>query len=141
MSDNINHPEHYQNIAGVEAIDILNDVVKDLPGTQAALLWNALKYQLRFQNKNGVEDLKKARNYLKYLIDNMESAQGTDNKTKAKVDKAIIIVTGTREEPYFEILYHLIGDPDDRIGFGSYCLTNVFNWREQHLEVVNKEDK
>lgn len=141
MSDNINHPEHYQNIAGVEAIDILNDVVKDLPGTQAALLWNALKYQLRFQKKNGVEDLKKARNYLKYLIDNMESAHGTDNKTKAKVDKAIIIVTGTREEPYFEILYHLIGDPDDRIGFGSYCLTNVFNWREQYLEVVNKEDK
>lgn len=80
MSDNVNHPEHYQNIAGVEAIDILNDVVKDLPGTQAALLWNALKYQLRFQNKNGAEDLKKARNYLKYLIDNMESAQGTDNK-------------------------------------------------------------
>lgn len=80
MSNNVNHPEHYQNIAGVEAIDILNDVVKDLPGTQAALLWNALKYQLRFQNKNGVEDLKKARNYLKYLIDNMESAHGTDNK-------------------------------------------------------------
>lgn len=80
MSSNVNHPEHYQNIAGVEAIDILNDVVKDLPGTQAALLWNALKYQLRFQNKNGVEDLKKARNYLKYLIDNMESAHGTDNK-------------------------------------------------------------
>lgn len=80
MSDNINHPEHYQNIAGVEAIDILNDVVKDLPGTQAALLWNALKYQLRFQNKNGVEDLKKAQNYLQYLIDDMTSTQDTGNK-------------------------------------------------------------
>lgn len=80
MSGNVNHPEHYQNIAGVEAIDILNDVVKDLPGTQAALLWNALKYQFRFQKKNGVEDLKKARNYLKYLIDDMESTQDTGEK-------------------------------------------------------------
>ena len=35
MGDNVNHPNHYQNIAGVEAIDILNDVVKDLPGKQA----------------------------------------------------------------------------------------------------------
>ena len=60
--------------------------------------------------------------------------------TKSKVDKAIIVVSGTKEEPYFEILYHLLGDNDDRIGFGSYCLSNVFNWREQYLEIVNKED-
>lgn len=80
MKDNVNHPEHYQNIAGVEAIDILNDVVKDLPGTQAALLWNALKYQFRFQKKNGVEDLEKAQNYLQYLIDDVASTQDTGNK-------------------------------------------------------------
>ena len=73
MGDNINHPDHYQNIAGVEAIDILNDVVKDLPGVRAAMLWNAMKYLLRFQKKNGVEDLKKARNYLDYLIADMEA--------------------------------------------------------------------
>lgn len=139
MGDNVNHPDHYQNIAGVEAIDILNDVVKDLPGKQAAMLWNSMKYLFRFHKKNGVEDLKKARNYLDYLIDDMEATQDTDNK--AKVDKAIIIVSGTKEEPYFEILYHLLGEDDDRIGFGSYCLTNVFNWREQYLEVVSKEDK
>lgn len=75
MGDKVNHPDHYQNIAGVEAIDILNDVVKDLPGTQAAMLWNSMKYLLRFQNKNGVEDLKKAQNYLQYLINNIEATQ------------------------------------------------------------------
>ena len=75
MGDNVNHPNHYQNIAGVEAIDILNDVVKDLPGKQAAMLWNTLKYLLRFQKKNGVEDLKKAQNYLQYLIDDIEAGQ------------------------------------------------------------------
>ena len=73
MGDKVNHPDHYHNIAGVEAIDILNDVVKDLPGTQAALLWNSMKYLFRFQKKNGLEDLKKARNYLDYLIADMEA--------------------------------------------------------------------
>lgn len=73
MGDKVNHPDHYQNIAGVEAIDILNDAVKDLPGTQAALLWNSMKYLFRFQKKNGVEDLKKARNYLDYLIADIEA--------------------------------------------------------------------
>lgn len=75
MGDKVNHPDHYQNIAGVEAIDILNDVVKDLPGKQAAMLWNAMKYLLRFQKKNGVEDLKKAQNYLQYLINDIEAVQ------------------------------------------------------------------
>ena len=75
MGDNVNHPDHYQNIAGVEAIDILNDVVKDLPGKQAAMLWNTMKYLLRFQKKNGVEDLKKAQNYLQYLIDDIEATK------------------------------------------------------------------
>ena len=64
---------------------------------------------------------------------------GTDTKTK--VDRAIIIVEGTREKPYFGILYHEVGKDHSNIGFGSYCLTNVFNWREQYLEIVNKEDK
>ena len=80
MVDNVNHPNHYQNIAGVEAIDILNDVVKDLPGTQAAMLWNTLKYLLRFQKKNGLEDLKKAQNYLQWLIDEIDSSKDLQEK-------------------------------------------------------------
>ena len=84
MGDNVNHPNHYQNIAGVEAIDILNDVVKDLPGKQAAMLWNTLKYLLRFQKKNGVEDLKKAQNYLQWLIDDIEAV----NEDKSMLDWA-----------------------------------------------------
>lgn len=73
MGSNVNHPDHYQNIAGVEAIDILNDAVKDLPGKQAAMLWNSMKYLFRFQKKNGIEDLKKSRNYLDYLIADIEA--------------------------------------------------------------------
>ena len=82
------------------------------------------------------------KHYPDFTLDlDSEKETEVDNDLKAKVDKAIIIVTGTKEEPYFEILYHLIGESEDRIGFGSYCLTNVFNWRDQYLEIVNKEDK
>ena len=35
-------------------------------------LGNALKYQLRFQKKNGLEDLKKAHKNLDWLIEEME---------------------------------------------------------------------
>lgn len=84
MGNKVNHPDHYQNIAGVEAIDILNDVVKDLPGKQAAMLWNSMKYLFRFQKKNGVEDLKKARNYLDYLINDMESTQDAAKDTSSE---------------------------------------------------------
>ena len=82
------------------------------------------------------------KHYPDFTLDlDSEKETEVDNDLKAKVDKAIIIVTGTKEEPYFEILYHLIGESEDRIGFGSYCLTNVFNWRDQYLEIVNEEDK
>ena len=86
MGDNVNHPDHYQNIAGVEAIDILNDVVKDLPGKQAAMLWNTLKYLLRFQKKNGLEDLKKAQNYLQWLIDDIEAVQEDKSKPLTPIE-------------------------------------------------------
>jgi hypothetical protein len=85
MGDKVNHPDHYQNIAGVEAIDILNDVVKDLPGTQAALLWNSMKYLFRFQKKNGLDDLKKARNYLDYLIADMEANDKVANGNGSEI--------------------------------------------------------
>ena len=94
MVDNVNHPNHYQNIAGVEAIDILNDVVKDLPGKQAAMLWNTLKYLLRFQKKNGLEDLKKAQNYLDYLINDIEAVQNAakniQKNTKPEKGKCVV---------------------------------------------------
>ena len=38
-------------------------------------LGNALKYQLRFQKKNGLEDLKKARKNLDWLIEEIENEQ------------------------------------------------------------------
>ena len=69
-NDMVNHPTHY-NTGRVEVIDIIEDATKGLEGIQAVCLGNVLKYTLRFQHKNGLEDLKKAQWYLNKLIEVM----------------------------------------------------------------------
>lgn len=70
--DNINKPSHYQGVNGLEAIDVVHNFVRDLSGASVFFWGNAIKYMLRFQKKNGLEDLKKARKNLDWLIEEME---------------------------------------------------------------------
>lgn len=53
MTDNVNHPAHYQ-VGGYEVYDILNAFFPDDP-----LGWQVGKYLLRFKRKNGAEDVRK----------------------------------------------------------------------------------
>ena len=46
--------------------------IGNLSGASAFFWGNAIKYMLRFQKKNGLEDLKKARKNLDWLIEEME---------------------------------------------------------------------
>ena len=49
---------------------------------------------------------------------------------------AKIIVSGTAEKPYYDILW---ADPDNgtfHIGYGSYRLDYVFQWLSEHFEGV-----
>lgn len=69
--DVINHPNHYTQ-GKYEVIDIIENATKDLKGIQAVCVGNVLKYILRFQYKNGVEDIKKAKWYLDKLIAEVE---------------------------------------------------------------------
>ena len=68
--DQVNRPAHYTS-GGIECIDAMQaafgaEAVKDF------CLCNAFKYLWRHRNKNGVEDLKKARWYLNRMIREME---------------------------------------------------------------------
>lgn len=65
--DPVNHPNHYCQ-GGIECIDAIEAAVTGLSGMEAVCAGNAIKYIWRFHNKNGVEDLKKARFYLNKLI-------------------------------------------------------------------------
>lgn len=68
--DVVQKPEHYNtNLPeGVEVIDIIATQTAPLSGMQAVAQANVIKYVLRWQKKNGVEDLKKARYYIDRLI-------------------------------------------------------------------------
>jgi hypothetical protein len=63
--DPVNHPAHYtSHPAGIECIDVVEHMCFNLG--------NAIKYIWRFEKKNGVEDLKKARWYLNREIARLE---------------------------------------------------------------------
>lgn len=68
--DNVHKPKHYQGKYGLEALHVLVEFIGDLQGMEAYYWGNAMKCLLRFQRKNGTEDLEKARKNLDWLIAN-----------------------------------------------------------------------
>ena len=72
-NDNIIRPNHYASDKGFEVFDVQEAFIHELKGMSASYWCNIVKYILRFQKKNGVEDLKKAKYYLEKLIDEEES--------------------------------------------------------------------
>jgi hypothetical protein len=72
--DNINHPSHYTQ-GSIECIDAIAEATKHLRGIEATDTGNILKYMWRWNNKNGLEDLRKARWYLNHLISHLEESQ------------------------------------------------------------------
>ena len=71
--DKVNNPNHYQGAFGLEAIEVVRNFAGSLTAVQGFYWGNAIKYLLRFQGKNGLEDLKKARKNLDWLIEEMEN--------------------------------------------------------------------
>lgn len=67
-SDSVNHPSHY-NQNGMEVWDVINVFTKDLSGAEAFYAGNVIKYVLRWQHKNGIEDLEKAKMYIDKIIE------------------------------------------------------------------------
>ena len=72
-NDNIIRPNHYASDKGFEVFDVQEAFIHELKGMSASYWCNIVKYILRFQKKNGVEDLKKAKYYLEKLIEAEES--------------------------------------------------------------------
>lgn len=57
------NPDHYKNSTSLECIEAMEIVLGDL-GVTYFCVGNAWKYIWRWKNKNGVEDLKKAKWYI-----------------------------------------------------------------------------
>lgn len=84
MSNNVNHPNHYQSESGLEVIDVIKAFTSELSGEEAFCIGNAIKYICRYSKKNGVEDLEKAKWYIDRAIsvrsEQLKSAQSTIEK-------------------------------------------------------------
>lgn len=76
--NNVNHPKHYQTKAGIEAIDVMKAFTEHLSGVEAVDTAQILKYICRWKQKNGLEDLKKAKYYLEDLIKEVEVSTDDD---------------------------------------------------------------
>lgn len=71
-NDNVNSPKHYAlDGLNIEAIDVIRSVLGP-DKFQGYCRGNVIKYLLRAEHKNGLEDLKKARVYLNWEIESVE---------------------------------------------------------------------
>lgn len=73
-------------------------------------------------------------------MDNAYAPTGNKEQEKIKVDSIDIVVTGTKEKPYYAIKYRKIGNNEDYIGYGSYTLGYVLEWKEQCFELIEQEN-
>lgn len=62
------HPSHY-NQNGMEVLDVIDAFTKNLEGAEAFYAGNVIKYVLRWNHKNGIEDLEKAKVYINKIIE------------------------------------------------------------------------
>lgn len=65
-----------------------------------------------------------------------EAASADSDRNKIKTPFARIVVEGTPGKPYYNIWYFDPADGECYIGFGSYCLDNVFNWLAEEFEIT-----
>ena len=72
--DMVNHPSHYTQ-GGIECIDALKAATISKTGIEAVCTANAIKYLWRYEEKNGIEDVKKARWYIDRLIKELEEKE------------------------------------------------------------------
>lgn len=63
MADAVNHPPHYKSESGLEVIDVIEGFSLGFHEG------NVVKYLLRWRQKGGVQDLRKARWYLDRFIE------------------------------------------------------------------------
>ncbi|WP_198041829.1 DUF3310 domain-containing protein [Paenibacillus larvae] len=80
-NDRVNPSYYTKN--GLGCLDVIKAITDGLDPLEAFCIGNVTKYIWRWKDKNGVEDLRKARQYLDFLIQGQEEEHGikTDRTT------------------------------------------------------------
>lgn len=55
---------------------------------------------------------------------------------KIKTSEIMIIVGGSADKPYYSIRYYDLLDKSWHVGFSSYCLSYVMDWKKLYFELV-----
>jgi len=77
INDNVNHPSHYTQ-GNIECLDAIEASMTPIE-FRGAMKANIIKYLWRYEHKNGLEDLKKARFYLERMIASYEKDIGKES--------------------------------------------------------------
>ena len=72
--DMVSHPKHYTQ-GGIECIDALKAATVGKRGIEAVCVANVIKYLWRYEEKNGIEDIRKAKWYIERLLKELEESQ------------------------------------------------------------------
>ena len=72
--DMVNHPQHYTQ-GGIECIECIKAAVTNKVGIEAVCVANVIKYLFRYEEKNGIEDVRKAKWYIERLLKELEEGQ------------------------------------------------------------------
>ena len=72
--DMVNHPKHYTQ-GGIECIDAIKAATVGKRGIEAVCVANIIKYCWRYEEKNGIEDVRKAKWYIERLLKELEESQ------------------------------------------------------------------
>lgn len=87
MSDNVNHPSHYET-GKYECIDVMIET-QGIEAVKNFCICNAFKYLYRHENKNGVEDVRKAKWYLGKYLELVESDKEKLKKSFENLERSI----------------------------------------------------
>lgn len=74
VPDMVNHPQHYTQ-GGIECIECIKAAVTNKVGIEAVCVANVIKYLFRYEEKNGIEDVRKAKFYIERLLKELEESQ------------------------------------------------------------------
>ncbi|WP_322622127.1 DUF3310 domain-containing protein [Aedoeadaptatus coxii] len=92
-----NTPSHYVLSDGSDSMDALAKIL-GFDEFKGFLRGNAIKYLIRYKQKGGIEDLKKARDYINRLIAIVEKTDENDLRSVAEVAEAFRKILGDKIE-------------------------------------------
>ena len=78
MTDMVNHPSHYTQ-GSIECIDAIKAATVGKTGIEAVCVANVVKYLWLYEEKGGLESIRKAQWYLNRLIEELNA--DVQNKT------------------------------------------------------------